>query len=879
MRQLVTFSAATGLSVLSAAFPAFGATIHVDELAIGANTGIDWQNAYTTLQAALLDADPGDVIWVAEGTYRLASQTGYVKLEDNVRLYGGFDGLPTNEILLEQRNIHKFETILSGDVGANDDPNDPFNPALTADNSFHVVECDSGIEDAWIDGFTITGGFADGTEGMGELNGGGMRVVTSHKITIANIIFKHNLSIKNGGGLFYTNGNALAALVNCSFIGNETDGSGGGVYIEGPIEQVTNCSFAANIAFAEGGGMANFSGTKIIVSQCSFSKNKAGAAETGRGSGLYCASGDDPAATTDDSTADIYNCIFWDNGYDPDVDFDAWVTASASNVEPTCGEIEPPYGDGRIGWFYNLNGPGPYHIINETLPFGELCDGRNIAIQGLLLQGPAKEQVLVDNCQFETSKYGVHVASDCEDIWFDEFDVDVGIGTTLADTYGIRGGVTKVHMRSGSMENNAHRAIFRMWSTIDGIVEDDTFGGGRFWLGGSSSDGPPIFGYSNVTFRNCGFTFQDDSTGCYDGDPDTPCVDPKGLDIKEKTHHVAFEGCSFLNFVPSQVFASFADAGGGIRAHNIKFIECTYSYNSETTNALTYDDLGVSEGNPQGILIVPTVPDADHREVQQFYAPNGYEGSSVLYSNIEGLIPYSDPANPATTFDTAGSGNIGDNLADDPLFADPFSNLRLQCNSPCIDAGSNALLPGEPGMVTGDAADLNYDNLPNQVLPRDLQLIDRKMDDPAINDTGQGTPPIVDMGAYEDRNCRPWHPDIFPTSATCGCGFGDAFVGAGDLAELLANWGQCPGCCADIAPVGNPNGRVDAGDLAELLANWGPPPPDCGGDGFGGGGGGDAGDAGEQDWLSVEMTDDLYDWIMTSPLDEIWEWLWSLLEG
>ncbi len=70
----------------------------------------------------------------------------------------------------------------------------------------------------------------------------------------------------------------------------------------------------------------------------------------------------------------------------------------------------------------------------------------------------------------------------------------------------------------------------------------------------------------------------------------------------------------------------------------------------------------------------------------------------------------------------AGTGNINA----DPLFD---GNLRLQLTSPAIDAGDNAALP------SGIMFDLN-DN-------------PRYSDVPAISDTGSGTPPIVDMGAYE----------------------------------------------------------------------------------------------------------------------------------
>jgi hypothetical protein len=54
---------------------------------------------------------------------------------------------------------------------------------------------------------------------------------------------------------------------------------------------------------------------------------------------------------------------------------------------------------------------------------------------------------------------------------------------------------------------------------------------------------------------------------------------------------------------------------------------------------------------------------------------------------------------------------------------------------------------------------------------------------------------------------------------------GDNMVGPGDLAELLAQWGQCPPpdgaeCSADIAPAGGDD-TVGVLDLAQLLAAWG----------------------------------------------------------
>ncbi|MHC4602654.1 MAG: hypothetical protein ACYS6W_04910 [Planctomycetota bacterium] len=86
-------------------------------------------------------------------------------------------------------------------------------------------------------------------------------------------------------------------------------------------------------------------------------------------------------------------------------------------------------------------------------------------------------------------------------------------------------------------------------------------------------------------------------------------------------------------------------------------------------------------------------------------------------------------------------------ISDDPLFMDPDGldneigteddNLRLLFGSPCIDAANNE-------------ADTDANTPGVQALPLiDLDGNPRFAEDPNVPDTGNGTPPIVDMGAYE----------------------------------------------------------------------------------------------------------------------------------
>ena len=71
-------------------------------------------------------------------------------------------------------------------------------------------------------------------------------------------------------------------------------------------------------------------------------------------------------------------------------------------------------------------------------------------------------------------------------------------------------------------------------------------------------------------------------------------------------------------------------------------------------------------------------------------------------------------------------------------------NLRVWASSPAIDAGDNSAVPA-------DTADLDEDGDTGEPTPIDLDGGARFIDATDTPDTGNGTPPIVDMGAYEHR--------------------------------------------------------------------------------------------------------------------------------
>lgn len=114
-------------------------------------------------------------------------------------------------------------------------------------------------------------------------------------------------------------------------------------------------------------------------------------------------------------------------------------------------------------------------------------------------------------------------------------------------------------------------------------------------------------------------------------------------------------------------------------------------------------------------------------------------------------------------------GNGSSNLNSDPLFLDPLNDdYRVSSNSPAVDSGSNF-------SVIQDALDVDGDGDTAELIPLALGGIGRFQDNPYIADTGVGTAPIVDRGAYEMRAFNILYVDQ------------DGLPGTGDWVNAYAN--------------------------------------------------------------------------------------------
>jgi predicted outer membrane repeat protein len=228
---------------------------------------------------------------------------------------------------------------------------------------------------------------------------------------------------------------------------------------------------------------------------------------------------------------------------------------------------------------------------------------------------------------------------------------------------------------------------------------------------------------SNTTITNCTFTANDG--GCWSGgicnfnsNPTVSnCVFAEntgrwGGAMYNDTSSPKVSNCLFTG--------NFADSGGGAIYNSWSgtptIVNCTFSSNSSNSGAAIYAESNTTVSVGNCIIWGNNGPEISGK------------GCNVFYSDIEGGWQgkgniNADPSfiHPAYRFDPA--------TPDDPSDDVCSGDYHLRLGSPCIDAGDNLTVP--PSVVT------------------DLEGNPRLVDDPCTPDTGRGTPPIVDMGAYE----------------------------------------------------------------------------------------------------------------------------------
>lgn len=219
--------------------------VYVKEGATG--DGSSWSNALGALQVAL-NTEGAQQVWVAAGTYQpslvFGNQGGTNRdkafhLKPGIQLFGGFEGMETS---VAQRDLSANASILSGDIGA---------PNNMSDNAYHVLIVTDADSSTIIDGFTITGGNANGSGDRGK--GGGLFVQNGNAVTLRNLQIKGN-SATEGGGLYVNAGTAKISA--CILSGNAASFGGGGYFNNLSAQsELTNVLISGNLATSNGGAL------------------------------------------------------------------------------------------------------------------------------------------------------------------------------------------------------------------------------------------------------------------------------------------------------------------------------------------------------------------------------------------------------------------------------------------------------------------------------------------------------------------------------------------------------------------------------------------------------------------------------------------------
>jgi len=250
--------------------------IYVNHLATGLNDGSSWANAFTTLDEALLNMTPMGQIRVAQGIYKPStsgladSKKATFLIPTNAKIYGGFNGTETT---LAQRDPKTNITVLSGDLNDNDNASVVYNNGLRGDNVFHVITLKGSLAGIVIDGFTISGGNANGsysyTSGANsydDTRGGAICAITDN-VTNYSIYaeFKNCILEKNTGsdvGVYsqftlLSNSYISVNFESCIFRNNQSSGSFSNIFLQGRGSNTlnqrvssyfTNCLFHNNVS-------------------------------------------------------------------------------------------------------------------------------------------------------------------------------------------------------------------------------------------------------------------------------------------------------------------------------------------------------------------------------------------------------------------------------------------------------------------------------------------------------------------------------------------------------------------------------------------------------------------------------------------------------
>jgi hypothetical protein len=697
--------------------------MYVDPNATGVEDGTTWATAYRSLASALMMTISGQQIHVADGTYKPTSGTDCTisfQLKTGVAIYGGYAGYGAANP--DARNVMGTPSVLSGDIGT---------AGAYADNSSHVVVGGGTDSTSILDGFTICAGYA---AGGGYGNYGGGMYNSGGSPTVRNCTFIGNVGIFGGG--MYNGSSSTPTLTNCTFIDNWVSGFGGGMDDYSSSPKLTNCTFLRNSAWGNGEAIYNDTSSPTLTN-C-----------------IIWGSGNSPIYNNYSSSAPVISFSDIQGGYPGPGNINSdplFVRSPWAGSDGVFGTADDDLGDLHLRAGSPALDVGSYAAI----PTGVTTD---------LAGNPRIQNGTVDLGAFE----GPVSAPAPKTIYVDLGAVGANTGTSWTNAFANLQSALLAATDGDTIRiaDGAYKPTTTTDRTISFALRNAVaIYGGYAGYGASNPDARNVAAYPTILSGDIGVTGNSSDNSYH-------VVTANGVDASAVLDGVTVTLGNANGSVLNQTFAggllatsssatltncafsgnSASDCGGAMYNYFsfLTLTDCMFVGNSAAVGGGIYDDAGSmptltncvfngnSTSNSGGAMYIyysmgvagPSIPTLVNCIVWG-NTPSGsqiYGSATVTYSDIQAGYTGTGNLNADPVFTrTPSAGTDGKWGTSD----DDYGDLRLQPTSPCIDAGSNAAIP--TGVTT------------------DLAGGPRFMDVLTTPDTGSGTAPIVDMGAYERK--------------------------------------------------------------------------------------------------------------------------------